>query len=308
MLPTKLLLKEQDSPKLKMKALPRKIKTQTIKNRSVIRAIYWVLPGLFLLASCMRFLLSVDYSETSTQKVADRHLSNEEYAARLEADGWPVKELNTAVDHQYLDDEEKNLVLAHNLVRYDPEKFARLYVTEYITYFEGREFHYPGGDVIMKTEEGAEPAKELYWELMNTEPLGILFPSEGLHKSAVSHADYLVRNETRGHAGQGGLRARIEREGEWEQQIGENIAYGSFSPHDALMYMLINDKVEDRTHRQNILSPGFRFIGVAMDYHPLFPDGEIYVINYAFYFRESQSGNRRNQQIRSRTRPIHVWD
>ncbi|GEM_PF-714972 len=291
-----------------MRALSRKTKRQYSYTRSVNRTIFWILPGLLLLASCMRFLLSVDYSEVSTQNVADRHLSNEEYAARLKADGWPVNELNTAADHQYLDDEEKNLVLAHNLVRYDPEKFAKQYVTEYISYFEDREFHYPGGDVIMKTEEGDEPAKELYWELVNAEPLGILFPSEGLHKSAVSHADYLVRNETRGHAGQGGLRARIEREGKWEQQIGENIAYGSFSAHDALMYMLINDKVEERTHRQNILSPGFRFIGVAMDYHPLFPDGEIYVINYAFYFREEEAGIRKNQQTRSRNRPIHVWD
>ena len=292
-----------------MKILHRNPGTQTTYNILFKRLIYVIPPGLLLLASCMRLLLSVDYSEASIQNVADRNLSNEEYAARLEADGWPVKELNTAIDHHYLDDEEKNLVLAHNLVRYDPEKFARLYVTEYITYFDGKEFHYPGRDLIMLTKEGSEPAVELYWELRNTEPLGILFPSQGLHEAAVSHADYLVRNEIRGHGGQGGLMARIEREGEWERQIGENIAYGNFSPHDALMYMLINDKVEERTHRKNILSPGFRFIGVAMDYHPLFPDGEIYVINYAFYFREHQPGIRRNQQERrTRSRPIHVWD
>ena len=291
-----------------MKTLPRKSESPVTDNNLINRLIYILPLGVLLLASCMRFLLSIDYAGISGQKVAERHLSNEEYANRLEADGWPVHELNTAADHSYLDDEEKNLVLAHNLVRYDPGKFARQYVTEYITYFEGKEFHYPGRDLIMLTEEGVEPAEELYWELLNTEPVGILFPSQGLHEAAVSHADYLVRNKTRGHGGQGGLVARIEREGDWDRQIGENIAYGSFSPHDALMYMLINDNVADRTHRQNILNPGFRFIGVAMDYHPLFPDGEIYVINYAFYFRETQSGVRRPHQDRRRIRPIHVWD
>ena len=291
-----------------MKTLPRKPDSSNTDVNLFNRLIYILPLGVLLLASCMRFLLSIDYSGISAQKVAERNLSNEKYAARLEADGWPAGQLNTAADHHYLDDEEKNLVLAHNLVRYDPGKFARQYVTEYITYFEGKEFHYPGRDLIMLTEEGDEPAIELYWELLNTEPVGILFPSLGLHEAAISHADYLVRNKTRGHGGQGGLVARIERAGNWQQQIGENIAYGNFSPHDALMYMLINDKVADRTHRKNILDPGFRFIGVAMDYHPLFPDGEIYVINYAFYFRENQSGIRRPHQDRRRIRPIHVWD
>ncbi|MFP4692207.1 MAG: CAP domain-containing protein [Bacteroidales bacterium] len=290
-----------------MKALPRKFDS-TANVRNQFRRLFLILPlGLLLLPSCMCFLLSIDYSGVSTRKVAERHLSNEEYAARLEADGWPVSELNTAAGHQYMDDEEMNLILAHNLVRHDPAMFARQYVTEYITYFKGTEFHYPGRDLVMLTGEGNKPATELYWELLNTKPAGILFPSQGLHEAAISHADYLVRNETRGHDGQGGLIARIEREGEWEQQIGENINYGSFSPHDALMYMLINDNVADRTHRKNILNPGFRFIGVAMDYHPLFPDGEIYVINYAFYFRETQPDIQKNQQDK-KSRPIHLWD
>lgn len=290
-----------------MKTLPRKFDAPAALSYRFHRLIFILPIGLLLLASCMRLFLPVDYSGVSSQKVAERYLSNEEYAARLEADGWPVNELNTAADHQYMDDEEMNLILAHNLVRHDPVKFARQYVTEYITYFKGTEFHYPGRDLVMLTEEGDEPATELYRELLNTKPVGILFPSQGLHEAAISHADYLVRNETRGHDGQGGLIARVEREGEWEQQIGENITYGSFSPHDALMYMLINDKVADRTHRKNILNPGFRFIGVAMDYHPLFPDGEIYVINYAFYFRENQPDIQRNQQDK-RSRPIHVWN
>lgn len=288
-----------------MNKVKRDFLLSRIRKHVRIRFPYALFAGILLLSGCMRLFMSVDYAAKSTQRVADRHLSNEEYASRLKVDGWPVNELNTASEHHYLDDEEKNLVLAHNLVRYDPPKFARLYVTEYITYFRDEEFHYPDRDLIMLTEEGEDPAKELYWELLNTEPRGILFPSQGLHKAAVSHADYIIRHQTRGHDGQGGLVARIEREGTWERQIGENIAYGNFSPHDALMYLLINDKVPERSHRRNILNPGFRFIGVAMDYHPLFPDGETYVINYAFHFRETQPGVYHNHPGRNRTRPVY---
>jgi hypothetical protein len=50
------------------------------------------------------------------------------------------------------------MVLAHNLIRHDPVKYADLYVTEYMNYFQGKEFHYPGSDVIMLTKEGVHQA------------------------------------------------------------------------------------------------------------------------------------------------------
>ncbi len=218
----------------------------------------------------------------------DPRLSNEEYASRIAADGWPVGQLNTAANASYLDEDEKNIILAHNLVRYNPEKFAMLYVAEFINYFRGNEFHYPEFGTILLTREGVTPANELYFELLKTEPMGILHPSEGLSQAAKLHATYLRRRGIRGHGGQGGIRARIERFGRWDGQIGENITYGNFSAHDAVIYLLIDDDVFDRSHRYNIMNPGFNYVGVAKDRHPGFPVGDMYVINYAYYFREHE--------------------
>lgn len=250
-----------------------------------MRFILLALLSFFLTPSCQSILLpKVDTSTMSRALVATPGLSNDEYAQRLQGEGWPVAVLNTAANSPYLDDDEKNLILAHNLVRHDPKKFAQLYVAEYIAYFKGEKFHYPGIQTIMITYEGAKPAVELYRELMLTRPMGVLMPSYGLTQAARLHVNYLVENNTRGHMGLGGLRARVERFGKWDNVLGENISYGNFSAHDALLYMLIDDEVFDRSHRMIILNPQFNFIGVGKDYHPGFPTGSTYVVNYANHF------------------------
>ncbi len=256
---------------------------------SFIRIILPAVIGLFvalLLSACSLLFPTVDTTLASEMLAGDPGLSNEEYSRRIGQDQWPVDRLNTAIDADYLNDDEKNLILAHNLVRYDPEKFALLYVAEFITYFRGTEFYYPNLGTIMLTTEGATPAIDLYHELLKTEPMGLLYPTQGLSLAASSHATYLRQRRTRGHGGQGGLRARIERFGNWQGKIGENISYGNFSAHDALIYLLIDDDVYDRSHRANILNPGFRYIGVAREFHPGFPLGDTYVINYAQEFSD----------------------
>ncbi len=244
-----------------------------------------VLAVILTLTACSHWLYpEIDTYQASTMRVGDPGLNNAQYARRLYDDGWPVSKLNTAADAGFFDDDEKNIILAHNLVRYDPEKFANLYVAEYLSYFDGKEFHYPGMRIVMLTREGTHPVEELYYELIRMRPMDLLYPSEGLSVAAMSHLQYLTRLGVRGHSGQGGLRARVERVGEWENRLAENISYGNFSAHDAVMYMLIGDLVYDRNHRRIILDPQLQLVGVAKGYHEHFPTGFTYVMNYAYDF------------------------
>ena len=238
-----------------------------------------------LQVSCSVMTRATPELTVSSVAAADAGLSNREYAARLREDGWPVELLNTAANSPYLSDIEKNMVLAHNLIRYNPTKYARLYVAEYKKYFRGLEFHYPGMDVIILTNEGIKPVVELYNELKKSEPLPLFYPSQRLSRAASSHAEYQSRNGEIGHGGQGGVRARIEREGDWERVIGENIAYGNWSGHDAVLGLMIDDGVPDRGHRANILKKEFRVLGLAHRSHPRF-DGGVYVIKYAGGFED----------------------
>ncbi|MCZ6692800.1 MAG: CAP domain-containing protein, partial [Bacteroidetes bacterium] len=53
----------------------------------------------------------------------------------------------------------------------------------------------------------------------------------------------------------------------WEVTIGENCAYGLYSPLDIVMGLLIDEGVSDLGHRKNILNPDYKVIGVAIRPH-----------------------------------------
>ncbi len=220
------------------------------------------------------------------EPIALEPMSNDDYVARLKDDGWPVDSLNTAATASYLSDEEKNMILAMNLIRCNPSRYADLYVQEVIGYYRGMEFHYPGLGYILLTREGVAPARELYQELKQASPNPIFYPSEGLSKAARSHASYQSRNGQTGHEGQGGMRARIERQGIWIESIAENISYGPSSAHLAILGLMIDDGVPDRGHRKNMLNEVLKVAGVAWDRHPHYPGG-VYVIKHAGGFESN---------------------
>jgi hypothetical protein len=238
-----------------------------------------------LILATMHILPVYAGNDDSSRVVPVGRMTNEAYASFLESDGWPIDSLNTAKDASYLSDEEKNMVLAMNLIRYDPVLYAELYVKPTIAFFRGKEYHYPGLGYIFITNEGARPAQELYNELVKTSPLPLFYPSQGLSQASKSHARYQSLNGGLGHDGQGGTRARIEREGNWQNRIAENIAYGNTSAHHAILSLMIDDGVPNRGHRINMLHPTYKVVGVAWDTHPRYPGGG-YVIKYAGGFTE----------------------
>ena len=75
------------------------------------------------------------------------------------------------------------------------------------------------------------------------------------------------------------MRNRVERYGQWQSTIAENIAYGAKTARQIVVYLLIDDGVRDRGHRKNMLNPGFRMVGVATGTHPEY--GIMSVMNFA---------------------------
>lgn len=213
-----------------------------------------------------------------------RH-SNAAYSGLLREAGWPVDILNTGAGATWLSDEEKNLVLAMNLIRHDPGKYADMFVAPAIAYYRGMEYRFPDRQEVLMTREGVAPARELYRELKASPSLPLFYPSEGMSRAAASHASEQSRSGRIGHAGQGGMRARIEREGRWSGLIAENIAYNSPSAHEAILGLMIDDGVPDRGHRVNMLNKDLKHVGVAWATHPRFTGG-VYVVKYAEEFRD----------------------
>ena len=123
-------------------------------------------------------------------------------------------------------------------------------------------------------------------DLKRARPAQILYPSAGLSKAARDHVKDQSRTGATGHIGSdhSNMKNRIERYGTWNFRIGENIAYGGISPRQVIVYLLIDDGVNGRGHRANMLNPVFKITGVASGRHPGY--GSMYVMDFAASFVE----------------------
>ena len=70
----------------------------------------------------------------------------------------------------------------------------------------------------------------------------------------------------KGHNGTDGssMSDRIERYGQWEGTIGENIDYGGDKEgKDVLLNLMVDDGVSTRGHRNNIFNPEFKMVFIS---------------------------------------------
>ncbi len=182
---------------------------------------------------------------------------------------WNISALNTASGAAYLSDLEKEIILEINKMRSDPKRYAEEYIAPLAKHYDRRILHYPGDDRLI-TNEGVSALHECVRVLKRQQPLPILHPSRGLTMAARDHVKDQSKTGKTGHTGndRSGMRDRIERYGKWEVRIAENIAYGAKTARQIVIYLLIDDGVKSRGHRENFLNPDFKVVGVAAGSHP----------------------------------------
>lgn len=192
---------------------------------------------------------------------------------------WPA-ELQPAKTTPYLDELEREVILELNKVRGNPKRYAEEYLEELTGAFSGKLYTYPGQETL-KSQEGVAPLLECIKVLKSTEPMSMLQPAKGLTLAT----EDLLKDQQKyggiGHITRNGQtpQKRIEKYGEWDICSAEDITYGSFEARQIVIALLIDDGVPDRSHRKNILTPCFRFAGVAFGKHPSYQT--MCVIDYA---------------------------
>lgn len=181
---------------------------------------------------------------------------------------WPA-ELNTAKDATYLNELEQNVILELNKVRSNPKRYAEDYLEELRTAFKGKLFNYPG-QITLRSDEGIRPLEECIKVLKKAKPCEILKPSKGLSRAAAELMEDQQKYGGTGHISRKGANTqqRIEKYGEWNICSAENITYGSYDARQIVIFLLIDDGVPNRGHRENILNSCFQFAGVANGRHP----------------------------------------
>lgn len=170
-----------------------------------------------------------------------------------------------------------------NLARTVPRVYADL-LREFRRQFRGKTYRLPGTHTLVRTAEGVKGVDEAIRFLSRQKPLPPLARSGRL---AAAAAELVADEGKSGAVGHGVRRSapqtRIERHGEWQGQIGENISYGPDEARRVVMELIVDDGVPDRGHRRNIFSRGFGTAGVACGSHPRY--GTMCVIDFAGEFR-----------------------
>jgi len=168
-------------------------------------------------------------------------------------DAWDaavIRKLNTAGGLNYLNEEEKKVILFMNMARHDGPLFARTLLDAYVK---------------EKQVESSSYLRSLHRDLNRAEGLMPLQPEQDLTAVAQEHA---IKSGQKGRVGHQDFNKRFDPLiGNPYMQVGENCSYGYETAIDIVISLLIDEGVKDTGHRQNILSADFNSVGVAIRPH-----------------------------------------
>lgn len=190
------------------------------------------------------------------------------------------RDLNTAKNVSYLSPIEKEIIYEINLFRSNPTQYAKNYIEPLAKHYEKKILHYPNDQPIL-TKEGVKALHECVKVLKQASPLPLIFPNKALSLAANDHQKDQNKTGKTGHIGsdRSNIKKRVERHGEWQVRIAENIAYGNSSARQVIIFLLIDDGVKNRGHRDNLLHPDFKTVGVSFGNHPVY--GTMCVMDFA---------------------------
>ena len=202
---------------------------------------------------------------------------------------WQIKDLSTAAKVKYLSSLEKDVILHLNMARTNPPKYARDFIAPRARYYKGKLYREPWESSNFAgyvKQEGVEAVRECVSVMEETPSISILQPSRGLSLASKDHAIDQSRTGNTGHAGSDRSTplSRMDRYGDWQVIMGENVFYGPASGREIVVGLLVDDGVPNRGHRINILNRQFRVVGVSIKKHPVYR--YVCVIDFAGAYKD----------------------
>jgi uncharacterized protein YkwD len=178
-------------------------------------------------------------------------------------------------DHEAL---EMEILAVMNRCRTKPQEFAEL-LKKMIPLFKGTIYNERA-----MTKEGAAVVEETIKYLKEHSPVGALSYSKGLTLAARDHVLDQGPTGDFGHNGTDGSDSivRSARHGNFFKTMGENISYGPNTGLSIIIQLIVDDGVEGRGHRLNIMEDAYSTCGVGFGVHKL--SHHMCVIDYAGKF------------------------
>lgn len=163
--------------------------------------------------------------------------------------GWNLKELDTTVNHDYLSSEEKAQIILINKIKTNPKLFAQQYLVHLC--------------------EISDSYKEICNKLFQYPKGKLIKPSKSLYLAARDHSKDIGENGTTGHKSSNGadVKTRISLYAINPTYFGENCSYGFKDSLEIILNLLVDEGLQGRPNRSNILNENFSHVGISIQPH-----------------------------------------
>ena len=226
----------------------------------------------------------VRQAERERREADPRAHARAEKVHQARASGLPAHE------REALEALEAALVEEINRMRTDPAAYAAT-LSEFRTMYRDQAVVVPGY-MSVRTHEGVAAVDDAIAMAMATPPMVTLTRSPGLTGSARAHAYQLGRQSNVGRGDEDGiaLHGRLDAYGRVNGMFAENIGAVYRDAGLMLLELFVDDGVESRVHRFNMIGSMFRVVGVGCAPHPTYD--VVCVMDFAESYREASVGAR----------------
>jgi uncharacterized protein YkwD len=180
---------------------------------------------------------------------------------------------------------EAELLNEINLARTKPIEYAGI-IEKTRSYFKGNTYQ-PPGQQALATQEGAKALEEAVAFLRRAQPLRPFSLSSGMTQGARTLVLDQGSQGLTGHKGSDGsfCEQRLGRFGKLQGAVGENLSYSRESARERVIAWLLDDGFATRGHRQALMHPGYKVVGVSCGEHAR--QGVMCVVTFADGFSET---------------------
>ena len=186
---------------------------------------------------------------------------------------------------------EEALVEELNRMRSDPAAYMDV-LSEFRTLYRDQVVTVPG-HLSVRTHEGVAAVDEAIAVAGATPPMVTLTRSPGLTRSARAYA-FQLGHETglgRGNDDSITLHGRMDAYGRVSGMFAENVGAVYRDARLMLLELFVDDGVETRVHRYNMIGSMFRVVGVGCAPHPSYE--VVCVMDFAESYREASASAKR---------------
>ena len=185
------------------------------------------------------------------------------------ADSVPESSDATTVTSYTLSEEEQAVIDEINFARTKPKEYVTQRLSPSVL------------DVSRKSDSYIAALDELVDRMNRMDPVPSLTPATGLTKCA---AEWVKISGPEGYVGhEKTISNRFKKYCSYAS-LAENCSYGYSTGKDIVIALLVDDGVDDRGHRNNILNPAYKNVGAAIGPHKKY--GTMCCIDFAYGYQE----------------------